>query len=344
VSAGKKCLTPNMRTDEEVDDFYSVLLRDYNVRAQWDLADSVVRGRYVMDYDLGIYSTVLWHSDTRYDASMASDTTSMRKYLEAGGNLWLSGWRVIWALMGEESQEDYHFNGGGFIPNYLGIDSVTTTSNSDIDFIGAHSLIGGFPSVRVDSEKVALFGGLFNMEVLLPPFNGSDPLYSYISSDSLDSAYHGLPVAVLSNTTDYGLIFTDFPVFFIDTGGADTLAQAVMGEFGEPVLIDGGEKTPSRLPRAFVMGQNHPNPFNPSTEISYDVPMGSGDGVRVMLDVFDIRGRRIATLVDAKKEPGSYRVHWNGCDDRGRRVSSGVYLYRLKSGPFTAVRKMVVTR
>jgi len=99
------------------------------------------------------------------------------------------------------------------------------------------------------------------------------------------------------------------------------------------------------LPKAFAMGQNYPNPFNPSTTIAYDVPDNEIHGVRVDLNVYNIRGQVVRKLVDGSvKEPGHYVVQWNGKNDNGEAVSSGVYFYRIKAGNFVATRKMVLLK
>jgi hypothetical protein len=86
--------------------------------------------------------------------------------------------------------------------------------------------------------------------------------------------------------------------------------------------------------------QNYPNPFNPSTSISFYMP---GPG-RVRLDIFDVQGRRIRTLADSQFEAGRHTVHWNGLNDAGAGVSSGVYLYRLVTGKSSLTRKLVMMR
>ncbi|HUU27620.1 MAG TPA: beta-L-arabinofuranosidase domain-containing protein [archaeon] len=96
------------------------------------------------------------------------------------------------------------------------------------------------------------------------------------------------------------------------------------------------------LPKAFSLDQNHPNPFNPTTTISYAVP--EGPAVRVSLVVYDLRGTLVKTLVDDIKEPGYYTVMWDGTDDAGRNQSSGVYFYRLRAADYTGVRKMVLVK
>jgi len=108
-----------------------------------------------------------------------------------------------------------------------------------------------------------------------------------------------------------------------------------------PVILPPEERVPS-IPRSFGLFQNHPNPFNPSTTIEYAVP--AGDVVHVCIKVYDLRGRRIHTLVDEERATGSYSVHWDGRDSRGKEVNSGLYLYRIEAGDFTSTRKMTILR
>jgi outer membrane protein assembly factor BamB len=112
------------------------------------------------------------------------------------------------------------------------------------------------------------------------------------------------------------------------------------------VLIDDVFKLLSQqpvvLPKAFSLGQNSPNPFNPSTTVSYSVP--EGEPTPVSLKIYDLRGRLVRTLVDETREAGEYSVIWEGKDASGRMVSSGVYLYRIKAGDFVQTRKMVLLK
>ncbi|MFQ5511118.1 MAG: FlgD immunoglobulin-like domain containing protein [Candidatus Krumholzibacteriia bacterium] len=88
----------------------------------------------------------------------------------------------------------------------------------------------------------------------------------------------------------------------------------------------------------FRLFQNHPNPFNPVTTIAYEVAARS----RVTLQVFDVNGALVRTLVDAGQTPGANTVVWDGRDRRGRRVASGVYFYRLRAGGMSLTRKMAL--
>jgi len=94
------------------------------------------------------------------------------------------------------------------------------------------------------------------------------------------------------------------------------------------------------LPSVFALKQNMPNPFNPSTTIAFDLPRAS----RVSLRIYDQRGRLVRTLVDEAMGPGAKTVIWNGLDDRGQRVNSGVYLYLIEAGEFRTTRKMTLLK
>jgi len=104
-----------------------------------------------------------------------------------------------------------------------------------------------------------------------------------------------------------------------------------------------GEKTgvstrPVPKPVRFRLGQNRPNPFNPSTRISYLIHESS----RVGLSVYNIQGQKVRTLVDEVQAPGSYKVGWDGRDDANRMLPAGVYVYRLSANSETTEKKMIL--
>ena len=91
------------------------------------------------------------------------------------------------------------------------------------------------------------------------------------------------------------------------------------------------------LPLAFALYQNYPNPFNPTTIITYDLP----EAARVELVIYDVLGQRIANMKNGRQEAGSYQVRWNGTNDSGAPVSTGLYFYRLNAGTNSANKKMI---
>ena len=94
----------------------------------------------------------------------------------------------------------------------------------------------------------------------------------------------------------------------------------------------------SSKPAIFKLNQNFPNPFNPGTVISYELPSDSP----VQLEIYNSLGQRVRTVVDTWQEAGYHGLIWEGTDDNGRGLASGVYFYRLQAGSFTESRKMVL--
>ena len=92
------------------------------------------------------------------------------------------------------------------------------------------------------------------------------------------------------------------------------------------------------IPSTFQLMQNHPNPFNPVTQISYHLPHST----KVSLKIYNIQGQVIKTLVDEFQTAGIKSVVWNGLDEQGRKVASGIYVYQLTAGQFSMAKKMLL--
>jgi len=92
-----------------------------------------------------------------------------------------------------------------------------------------------------------------------------------------------------------------------------------------------------QAPESFSLGQNYPNPFNPTTIIEYELPRDS----QVVLQIYNLLGQGIRILLNNSKPTGMHSVVWDGKNDLGQIVSSGVYIYRIQVGSFTQTRKMI---
>lgn len=154
------------------------------------------------------------------------------------------------------------------------------------------------------------------------------------------------PLLLTGPETDVTLIHFDGTMWVDITSSVDTLANVVCGTttslspfaVGVGDIPDGvGDGTSPQ----FTLHQNIPNPFNPQTTIRYDVPTG---GAAVNISVYDITGRLVRELVDERRAAGTWLVQWNGDDDGGARVASGVYFYRLRAGSFVETKKMVLLK
>ena len=99
-------------------------------------------------------------------------------------------------------------------------------------------------------------------------------------------------------------------------------------------------KDENEIPVEFALHQNYPNPFNPTTTIEYSLPKRS----QVTLKIFNILGQRVRTLIDESKSIGEYSMQWDGMNDEGISMSSGIYFYHLQAGKFSQTRKMLLLR
>lgn len=90
----------------------------------------------------------------------------------------------------------------------------------------------------------------------------------------------------------------------------------------------------------FVVSQNFPNPFNPETTIRYRLP----EAAKVKLQIYNLLGQKVVTLIDARQRANSYKVTWNGRDAAGKQLPSGIYIYRLQAGEFVASKRMLLLR
>ena len=127
-------------------------------------------------------------------------------------------------------------------------------------------------------------------------------------------------------------------VLVLDLNNLRRYVGAAAEEDGRFVLSLSALTGRAALPDGFGLGQNYPNPFNPGTVIPYQVAV---DG-HVRLEVFNMLGQRVATLVDGEQAAGAYRARWDARDASGHGVAAGVYIYRLIAGGAMATRQMVL--
>jgi len=97
-------------------------------------------------------------------------------------------------------------------------------------------------------------------------------------------------------------------------------------------------------PTSYELFQNYPNPFNPETRIKYTVGSRQTHSLPTTLKIYNILGQLVKTLLDKPQEPGNYEIIWDGKDDKGNEVASGIYFYQLKAGEFSQTEKMILIR
>ena len=272
----------------------------------------------------------------------------------------------------------YFFNDAGLsqlrIP-YPGIASIPEAaplpSPSRVLTVSAYVEGRMASSVRVGMAEAALVGhddydqaappGYFEAASLRLPGDGSSPrslaaeyrpegAEGYVFDVTLQ-APEASPVTLAVEGLD---AFAGRAVFLVDGSKAYDLREhtvlpvAASPEprryrlvIGTRAFVEGA--TGEAVPGTITLLPNYPNPFNPSTVIEYGLP-ASAAGEAVRLAVYDVAGRRVRLLVDARQAAGFYRVTWDGADEAGAPVASGVYVYRLRAGGFQQVRKMILLK
>ena len=327
---------PLFPSDKQVDDYYTQLLTHFNVGAEWDIADSLDQNLAISDADMGIYSTVVVHSDVRDPAhQLKEDTLSFRKYLQNGGHILMSAWQLIKSISGNINQTKI-FLPGEFVYDYMFIDTVDNATTDD--FKGADPLFSSYPSITVDSVGLPNFeGNLISMEVFRSLINDGDTeaLYTYRSSEDPPSVFHGQPVALRHITNDLSIVIFDFPLYFMQQDEAMETIEQALTDMGEVTGINDEEDNLAAIPREFDLNQNYPNPFNPTTVIEFALPVKS----KVELSVYNILGEKIITLVNEEKDAGNHQALFNAI-----YLSSGIYFYKLRANDFVQTKKMILLK
>ncbi len=276
---------------------------------------------------------------------------------------------IIW-FCGDESTIDNTFkyqeqaqfanyleNGGKFLVtgSNIGQDLDTKHSNSeDTDTLFYHQFLksklmhdGLDLLFELHGESNSIFDGFYTTFYDkapddIEPINGAVPIlnynYEYIRDDGEyrkgGIAYTG----TFGDSSNIGqLVYLSFPYeTIIDTSKQTELIQLILQYFD---LVTDVSPLEDKIPNKFNLEQNYPNPFNPTTTIRYSVPGGNDNINFLQIVVYDILGRKIATLVNAKQKPGNYQINFNA-----NNLSSGIYYYQLKTDSFVQTKKMILIK
>lgn len=201
----------------------------------------------------------------------------------------------------------------------------------------------------VPTSRVTALPSAFNQTTLTVSWSGADdPTGSqirdfalYVSADDnpFELYEEGITDTSLVFSGDFGSTYRFFTIVHDNAGNSEALKAIPEASVTlDPTVAVAENK--AELPKTFELYQNYPNPFNPATIIKYDLPVPS----EVKLEIFDILGRRVHVLVDAKQNAGFHHALWDGKTEAGRSVVTGVYFYRLAAKGFVKTRKMLVLR
>jgi streptogramin lyase len=204
----------------------------------------------------------------------------------------------------------------------------------------------GFETLAFDPTEDQLWGATFKEIYKVDPSTGVATLVGETGLSeriiAMDFDHQGRLFAVVERSfeSEVKLVSIDkssgSATVIGDTGFRFVGALA----FAHVDATTGIPESASGIPERFVLTQNYPNPFNPETRIEYVLPVAA----EVHLEIFNLLGQRVRVLVNQKQPAGVHRMIWDGTDDSGRRISSGVYVYRLRAGAFVQSRKLLVLR
>lgn len=230
-----------------------------------------------------------------------------------------------------------------FTDNYItdeeGVD-FTVFENVFLSFMSGMPYIeAGIVSVSQDGENFVTFpydtsdfSGMAGVSPTLSTLDYADPTMS--GGDQFDLADVGLAWAKYVKITDLGDIKKEGSWngdFDLD---AVVAIHSVEGQFSE--VVDN-----SRIqPEAFTLAQNYPNPFNPETTIRFSVAQAA----EVKINIYNLQGQRVKTLVSGIQPAGQHQVIWNGRDNDEMPVASGMYIYELQAGQFVEARQMLLLK
>ena len=239
------------------------------------------------------------------------------------------------------------FNGGELV---LPPGSLDEEISIDITLPDLAEIIGDTTIVFTDAILSGITFNVYVNGVLTSPYVFDPPVH-------LTLPYKAELMAALGITVD------DIAMFFYNDDGTyestgvtnmvvDTAANKIHADIyhfsqiviGDAALVSatGISDEIARLPKSSRLYENYPNPFNPTTNIAFDVAGQSAQ--RVILDVYNLLGQKIKTVYNEQVQPGHYEMQWHGLDDLGRSVSSGMYIYRLKVGEKIMTKRMVLMK
>ena len=272
--------------------------------------------------------TIIWYTgDATTNVLNVEAQDSLRQFLAQGGRLFLTGQNIAQDLANQGSS----FLSGDLQVGYGGIGGPPV-----IRPVQSHPLAAGL-------ANISTAGSNQNSKDILQPTFGSfaQPAFTYTN---------GLPAGVTLELAGSGakVVFFGFGMEGMAENSTNASREEVMGRvLGWLGSLPTGIDDPSPVqPEAFVLLPNFPNPFNPSTTIRYQL----GEPARISLRIFDTLGQTIRTLVAGNQQgTGQHQVRWDGTDDHGQPVSSGIYIYQLEARTqngrsFRAAREMLLLK
>ena len=213
----------------------------------------------------------------------------------------------------------------------------------DVSLANVAALIGYGFALNYESDKFEFVSVAPADEDLLKS-TGGETLFHHVVADGQITVANGLynGTAISGGGDVVRFVFRVLREF--EDNARFEIADGLVfdpGQLSNPAVVAGVLELQS-TPREFALHQNFPNPFNPDTTIKYDL----AESADVTLQIYNVLGQVVRTLVASEAQnAGRYQIRWNGMDDRGVPVSSGIYFYQISAdGKFSDVRKLMLLK
>lgn len=284
--------------DEMVDSFYSAALGGFACPIDnWDCATQGLPDLAT----LSNYKLVLWHADDFSQNLLQDNLSVISSYIAGGGKLVLSGWKTASNLTTE------------FLDRFAG--GVTPVYDASPCLISAHSDI--YHNLTVDPDKT-----IVSWNSMLPYIytfnNAAEPIYTANMIDGSNGA--GQCIAFKHDFNGTFVMF-GFPLYFMQYPEVRIMLHQLL-----PTLNPALPITDETVAMPEVSISVMPNPFNPSTTISFYLPVSG----YIECELYNLKGQKVTTLAKEKMTAGKHSISFNGCDSQGRYLASGVYFLRLQ--------------
>ncbi len=288
---------------------------------------------------LNDYKIVIWILG---DESTADETFSykeqslVKNFLKQGGYLFVSGSEIAWDLDHKGSSTDQ-----SFYHNYLKAQYVADAPDGKkATFYTCQAIAGGLfdglPDFNFDNGTHGTFD--VDWPDAIKPLNGAKAILKYKGAKNSTIAGILFEGTFPGGSAQGKLVNLGVPfetVYYSDKRNA--LMSKIFDFFEGKITNIALDNT---LPLHFNLQQNYPNPFNPNTTIGYSLAQPG----LVRLEIYNALGQRVRTLVNTRQSAGYYQVRWDGRNEKGQLVNSGLYLYRLQAGNKVLTRKMMLLK
>ncbi|HPW25451.1 MAG TPA: FlgD immunoglobulin-like domain containing protein, partial [Candidatus Syntrophosphaera thermopropionivorans] len=325
---------PFQPSDEQTDIFYADIMQNFETH-HLDLNEL---SETLTLADIGIYSSILWYGNDLasmdYPYFIQDD---LKKYIDYGGNLFFSVYHPSLAFALNSSYPNY-FNSDTFIYQNIGISETDYSSAARFKY--AIPCFEDFPPLEVDPEKtISSFNGhIYQIESIEPsPYANAIYLYgSDYDSETPQGSLNGSTVGIYNPNQNGKVIVLSFPLYNMNKTEAQKLVEYSFHHcFNEP-----GISTDLTGDNKILIFANYPNPFGEKT--SFRIEWLNADQP-VKVEVYNLRGQLVKSIYKGYS-PNSLIYEWDGTDNNGKTVSSGIYSIKASQGKKNSIRKVIMIK